>query len=114
MPVQFHHLAQVGHHLVAPAVVGNFQQTHVKRFIERKKAFPVADFFFKFIVQALQFLDLGRRCFFSHHACRITFKQGEQVIDIGQVGVRHLGDISAAPHFHGHQAFSGQYLQRFA
>ena len=35
--VELHDLAQVGHHLVAPTVVGNLQEAHVETLIHRKK-----------------------------------------------------------------------------
>ncbi len=53
MPVELHYLAQVGHHLIAPAVVGNGKQAQVKVFIDFKKSRTVADGFFQRLLQAL-------------------------------------------------------------
>jgi hypothetical protein len=112
--VQLHHFAQVGHHLVAPAVVGDFQQAHVKGFVDLEEALAVADGFFQFVVQALQFLELGRRGLGGHHAGRVALQQREQVVDVGQVALRHFGHIGAAPHLHRDQAFGGQHFEGLA
>ena len=114
MPVQLHHFAQVGHHLVAPTIVGNRQDAHVKGFVDFKKALPVARCLFQLVVQVLQFLELELGSLGGYHGGGIAFKQSQQVVDIGQIAVRYLCDVSAAPHFHGHQAFGREHLQCFS
>ena len=53
--VELHDLAQVGHHLAAPAVVGQLQQQHVKALVDGKEALALAGGGFQFGVQVLQF-----------------------------------------------------------
>ncbi|MCY1371765.1 hypothetical protein D9M69_589230 [compost metagenome] len=65
-------------------------------------------------MQRLQLRALGLAGALGHHAGRIAFQQREQVVDVRQVLLGHLGDVGAAPHLHGHQAFGGQHLQGLA
>ena len=65
--VQFHDLSQIQHHLVAPAVVGNGQQSAVKGFIEQKKPLPVGRGQRQFLVQRLQLVQLRLGGGFGHH-----------------------------------------------
>ena len=117
MAVEFHDLAQVAHHLIAPAVVGRGQQQHVKTLVDLEEALPVRrrrlTRGFEFLVQGLQRPDLGRRGTARDHARGVSFEQAEQVVDIGQILLRDLGHVGAAAHFHGDQPFGGQHLERF-
>ena len=112
--VELHHLAQVAHHLPAPAVVGHLQQLHVKLLVQGKEQVALVHGRCQPVVQRMQDAQLAGRGGARHHTGRVALQQAEQVVDIAQVFFRHLGDIGAAPHLHGHQPFGGQHLQRFA
>ena len=114
MAVQLHHLAQVGHHLVAPAVVGNFEQPHVEAFVGGEEAVAIGDAGFELPVQRLQLDELRVGGGTRHAACGVAFEQRQQLIHLGQVALGHFGDVGAAAQLHRHQAFGGQYLQRLA
>ncbi len=118
MAVELHDLAQVGHHLVAPAVVGNFQQAHVKTLVDFKKALTVhllrSGSVFELFMQRLQFAHLCIVSALCHNACGIGLKQAQQVVDVGQVTLGDFGHIGATAHLHRHQALGGQHLEGFA
>lgn len=66
MAVEFHDFAQVGHHLVASAVVGNGQQAHVELLVDGEELggvglsrFARLGRFFQLFVQRLQFGQFG-------------------------------------------------------
>ena len=112
--VELHHLAQVLHDLHRPAVAGDVQQRHVELFVGGEEGVPVVHLRFQLGVQFLQSCPLRRIGLRRHLGRRIALQQRQQVVDLGHVVLRHLGDVGTAPHLHGHQAFHGQHLQRFA
>jgi len=112
--VQLHDLAQVGHHLVAPTVVGNGQQQHVEVFVERKKQVPVIHSRDQVFLKRLYLRQLILARAAGDNAGRVRLQQRQQVIHITQVFFRHISHISAAAHLHGHQAFGGQHFEGFA
>ena len=114
MPIELHHLAQVGHHLVAPAVARDLQQPHVEALVDPEEAVPVAGRRLQLLVQLLQLLDFRGARALRHHRAGIAFQQGEEVVHLGEIALRDLGHVGAAPHLHGHQAFRGQHLEGLA
>ena len=112
--VKFHHFAQVRAQLVAPAVIGNFQEAHMKALIHFKKSVGGMHGGAQFGVQGLQVLQLCGRGALGHHPGRVRLQQGEQVIDIRLVFGIDLGHISATAHFHSDQALGGQYFDGLA
>ena len=112
--VQLHHLAQVGHHLVAPAVAGDLQQPHVKALVGGEERIAVGDALFERLVQLGELGDLCISGIARDDRGGIALEQCEQVEHLGQIALGHLGDVGAAAQLHRHQALGREHLQRLA
>ncbi len=65
-------------------------------------------------MQGLQLRQLLVAGTLRHHASGVGLQQTQQVVHVSQITRRHLGDIGAAPDFHGDQPFGGQHFEGFA
>ena len=71
MAIEFHHLAQVRHHLVAPSVVSDLEQAHMKAFVDFEELVGVANSCNQLLVNAVEVSQLSIARLDCHHTCRV-------------------------------------------
>jgi hypothetical protein len=92
--------------------LGQGQQPHVEALVGAEEVVPLPDLGLQLLVQLTQLRQVGVTGGLGHLGGRIALEQGQQPVDLADVLSRHLGDVGAPAHLHGHQAFDGQHLQR--
>ena len=86
----------------------------MESFVDLEEAVAVLNGRFQRRLLRLQRGELFVAGALRHHAGGVALQQGQQVVDVAQVLFADLGDVGTSAHFHGHQTFGGQHLERLA
>jgi hypothetical protein len=86
----------------------------VEPLVDGEEAVRVLGRGFELGMDTLEFAQLGLGGRGGDDTGRVAFQQRQEVVDLLQVLVGNFGDVGAAAHLHGHQAFGRQHLQRLA